>query len=90
MQGVKGLIVVVSLGLPAWAAAAAPANAVNPQAVQEVRAGKRTEANAAWWGFDEEDSTEALQAAIRSGAKRVIVPNMKKDCGSMVSTRIAE
>jgi len=57
----------------------APINARNPQAVQEVIAGNRTEANAAWWGFDREDSTEALQAAINSGAKRVIVPNMTKD-----------
>ena len=48
----------------------------NPQAVQEVIAGKRSEANAAWWGFNEDDATDALQAAIRSGAKRVIVPNV--------------
>ena len=51
----------------------------NPQAVQEVRSGKRTEANAAWWGFDPEDATEALQDAIRSGAKRVVVPNVGRD-----------
>ncbi|MCX6622403.1 MAG: right-handed parallel beta-helix repeat-containing protein, partial [Acidobacteria bacterium] len=54
-------------------------NAANPQAVAEVLAGKRTTANAAWWGFDEEDSTDALQAALRSGARRVIVPNMTRD-----------
>ena len=54
-------------------------HAKNPQAVVEVQAGKRAEANAAWWGFDEEDATEAIQAAIRSGAKRVIVPNVGKD-----------
>jgi hypothetical protein len=53
--------------------------AKNPQAVAEVQAGKRAEANAAWWGFDEEDATDAIQAAIRSGAKRVIVPNVGKD-----------
>ena len=51
----------------------------NPEAVAEVLAGKRTEANAAWWGFDLDDSTDALQAAIDSGAKRLIVPNMKHD-----------
>ena len=48
----------------------------NPQAIAEVLAGKRTEANAAWWGFDPQEATQALQAAIRSGAKRVIVPRM--------------
>jgi len=54
-------------------------NAANPQAVAEVLCGTRTVANAAWWGFNEEDATDALQAAINSGAKRVIVPNMTKD-----------
>ena len=51
-------------------------NTPNPQAVAELRDGERTTANAAWWGFDPDDATEALQAAIRSGAKRVFVPNM--------------
>lgn len=36
-------------------------------------------ARAAWWGLDEEDATEALQTAILSGAKRVIVPNLGRD-----------
>ncbi len=54
-------------------------NIKNPEAVQEVLVGKRTEANAAWWGFNEEDVTTALQSAIESGAKKVIVPNMGKD-----------
>lgn len=53
--------------------------APDPQAVREVLAGKRAVASAAWWGFDEEDATEALQAAILSGARRVIVPNMRRD-----------
>lgn len=48
----------------------------NPEAVAEVLAGTRHEASAAWWGFDPEDSTAAFQAAIRSGARRVIVPRM--------------
>jgi len=34
-------------------------NFKNPIAVQEVLAGKRTTANAAWWGFDKNDSTKA-------------------------------
>jgi len=46
------------------------------QAVRAVLEGKRTVANAAWWGFDAQDATECLQAAIRSGAKKVIVPDM--------------
>jgi hypothetical protein len=61
------------------AAAGPPIPPKNPDAVAEVLAGKRTEANAAWWGFDVDDSTEALQAAIKSGAKRVVVPNLKRD-----------
>ncbi len=50
----------------------------NSSAVEEVRSGKRTTADAAWWGFDEEDATDILQAAIDSGAKKVIVPYMGK------------
>lgn len=74
---------IIALAMIVLAAASAagemPGNTANPQAVQEVLAGKRATANAAWWGFQEEDSTEALQAAINSGAKRVLVPNMTKD-----------
>ena len=51
----------------------------NSAAVAEVLKGKRTVANAAWWGFDEQDSTDALQAAIDSGVEKLIVPNMGKD-----------
>lgn len=46
------------------------------QAIAEVLAGQRAEAHAAWWGFDAEESTEALQAAINSGARKVIVDKM--------------
>ena len=35
-----------------------------------------TEANAAWWGFDPDDATAAVQAAIDSGAARVRIPYM--------------
>ena len=51
----------------------------SPEAVAEVMSGKRIQANAAWWGFDEADSTHALQSAINSGARRVIVPKMRRD-----------
>ncbi len=62
----------------AWSAedAPSPTNSANPKAVDEVRSGTRTEANAAWWGFDVADATDALQGAIDSGAKRVKVPYM--------------
>ena len=46
----------------------------NLEAIADVRSGKSTVANAAWWGFDAEDATEALQSAIDSGVKRVVVP----------------
>ena len=48
----------------------------DPRAVEEVMAGKRAVANAAWWGFDKTDSTDPLQAALRSGAKTLIIPYM--------------
>ena len=54
------LIAVASLPL---AAGETIGNTANPQAIKEVVEGKRGVANAAWWGFNEEDSTEALQAA---------------------------
>ncbi len=54
-------------------------NEENPEAVREVLEGIRTEANAAWWGFDENDATRELQSAINSGAEKLIVPNMGKD-----------
>ena len=53
--------------------------APDPQAIEEVAAGKRTVANAAWWGFDPMDSTRYLQAAINSKASTVIIPNMGQD-----------
>ncbi|HOF39652.1 MAG TPA: right-handed parallel beta-helix repeat-containing protein [Candidatus Hydrogenedentes bacterium] len=51
-------------------------NWANEAAVAEVAAGTRTEANAAWWGFDPEDATAAMQAAIDSNAPRVRIPYM--------------
>ncbi|MFM8358354.1 MAG: right-handed parallel beta-helix repeat-containing protein, partial [Verrucomicrobiota bacterium] len=49
----------------------APPPPANPRAVAEVLAGRRTEADPAWWGLDPADATGALQAAIDSGARRV-------------------
>jgi hypothetical protein len=54
-------------------------NTPNPEAVQEVLSGIRIEANAAWWGFNPEDVTESLQAAIDSGAARLVIPYMGQD-----------
>ncbi|RKU35661.1 hypothetical protein C6496_15240 [Candidatus Poribacteria bacterium] len=51
----------------------------NLEAIADVQFGKSSAANAAWWGFDPEDATEGLQAAIDSGAKRLVVPNMRTD-----------
>jgi hypothetical protein len=48
----------------------------NPQAIEEVRSGQRDVAHAAWWGFQPEESTAALQAAIDSGAKKVVIERM--------------
>jgi hypothetical protein len=56
--------------------AALAADLRNDAALKQVLAGQRDDANAAWWGFDAVDSTAALQAAIDSHAKRVLVPYM--------------
>lgn len=56
-----------------------PNNDRNIAAIEEVKSGKRTTANAGWWGFDLEDSTDAIQSAIKSGAKIVVVPNVGKE-----------
>ena len=53
--------------------------AVDAKKIALVKAGKITEAKASWWGFDKKDSTKALQSALNSGAKTVIVENMKSD-----------
>lgn len=67
------------LASPAAADLTIPGNIPSPEAVREVAEGRRSTANAAWWGFDAEDATQALQAAIDSGARRVVVPNMGSD-----------
>ncbi|MBN2456876.1 MAG: right-handed parallel beta-helix repeat-containing protein [Sedimentisphaerales bacterium] len=54
-------------------------NFKNPEAVGEVLSGKRSVANAAWWGFNSEDSTEAIQGAINSRAQTVIIPYVGRD-----------
>jgi len=56
-------------------AGAAPV-APNAAAIAEVAAGKRAEARAVWWGFNPDDATAALQAAINSGARKLIIENL--------------
>jgi hypothetical protein len=64
------------LALTAGIAAFAQGNVTSSEAIAEAASGKRATANAAWWGFAKDDSTAALQAAIDSGAKTVVVPYM--------------
>lgn len=68
--------VLVSVLLIAAVSLHAQPNTRDPQAVAEVAAGRRDTANAAWWGCQTEDSTAAVQAAIDSKARKVIVPYM--------------
>ncbi len=60
-------------------AIAAAAHAGSPELAARAEAGELEEANAAWWGFTPEDATACLQAAIDSGARRLIVPYMGAD-----------
>lgn len=54
-------------------------NFKEPVAVKEVLNGKRVVANASWWGFNATDSTEVIQGAINSGARKVIIPYVGKE-----------
>ncbi|MGD9495546.1 MAG: right-handed parallel beta-helix repeat-containing protein [Armatimonadota bacterium] len=49
---------------------------VNQEMIDRVAAGEVTEARASWWGYDAEDATACLQAAIDSGVPKLIVENM--------------
>lgn len=44
-----------------------------PNKVAQVESGAIREAHASWWGYDKDDSTRFLKAAIASPAKRVVV-----------------
>ena len=65
--------------LPLLCLGFALSGAPNPEKVAAVKAGRIDTAYASWWGFDETDSAEFLQAAINSGAKKVIVDYTGKD-----------
>ncbi len=58
--------------------ATAADGAANQTAIDLVKSGKTDVGRASWWGFDAEDSTEALQAAIDSGVKTLIVDSLGK------------
>jgi hypothetical protein len=48
-------------------------------AIEAVQSGRSDTANPAWWGFDPGDATTAVQAAIDSGADKVVIPYMGMD-----------
>ncbi len=50
----------------------------NNQAIEDLKSGKRSDANVMWWGFNQTDSTAILQKAIDSGAKKVVIPKTEK------------
>ena len=69
---IKTLLALVSLGgafLSSWAGD-------YDKELAAVKAGTCAEAKASWWGFNKEDATPALQAAINSGVKRLVVDNV--------------
>jgi len=68
-QAGYGVVTAILIASTAW-------GQVNQEMIDRVAAGEISEARASWWGFDPEDSTEALQAAIDSGAPKLIVENM--------------
>lgn len=54
------------------------AAAERPDLIAQAKRGEIPEAKASWWGFDAADSTDALQTAIKSGVKRLVVDNVGK------------
>lgn len=75
LKATSAVLLTIALVLGARGAEAGHAVA-RPDLVARVAAGELTEARASWWGFDPEDATAALQAAIRSGAKKLVVDKM--------------
>ncbi len=68
----RSVVVMSCLLVALGALSAAP----NQAMIDEVKAGRRQEAKASWWGFDKVESTAALQAAINSGVKKLIIDNV--------------
>ncbi len=70
---------VAALAAGSMLAFAKTAAAAPPDFEARIHSGELQEANAEWWGFQPEDATACLQAAIDSGAARVVVPYMGAD-----------
>ena len=72
------VLVLCLLATPALAAGddAPPPGCPDAKAAAEAVAGARTWASAAWWGFNAEDATSCLQAAIDSGVAQLTIPYM--------------
>ncbi|MDO4574935.1 MAG: right-handed parallel beta-helix repeat-containing protein [Planctomycetia bacterium] len=68
--GLLFCIVTTTLCVAQWA---------EPEKVAAVERGECTEARVSWWGFDPEDSTRFLQAAIHSGVKKLRVDRQASD-----------
>lgn len=51
----------------------------NISKITQMKAGILKIANASWWGFNKEDATACLQAAINSGVPKLIVDNTGSD-----------
>lgn len=66
----KSLLLTWFLGCTSLAAALA---AAAPEQVARIHSGELKEARASWWGFDTENSTAALQAAVNSRVPRLII-----------------
>lgn len=73
-KDMKSITLVIGLAL-ALTASGAEKIPPNPAAIAKVAAGQGAEARALWWGFDPADATAALQTAINSGARKLIVEN---------------
>ncbi len=69
MRGAGGMAALFALAVCAWAEP-------RPDLVARVADGELKEARASWWGFDAEDATRALQAAIRSRVPKLIIDKM--------------
>lgn len=67
-----------ALSLVLAARGSAERTKVNEEMLAKVARGEVKEARASWWGFDETDATEALQAAINSRVPRLVVDNVGK------------
>ena len=71
-----GMISIRILFFACLCALAASAEWARPDLVAMVASGELKEARASWWGFDKDDSTAYLQAAITSGVERLVVEKM--------------